>query len=121
MKYTGIWCDFWAIDFNQMSQLLKHVWQREVSEDELAVIGERIWNLGRLFNLREGVEADTLPARLIAEAFKDGPSAGKAIGLEAFAEATQEYYRSVVGTRRVCRPRRNWPSSESTSASKVAR
>jgi aldehyde:ferredoxin oxidoreductase len=93
MKYTGIWCDFWAIDFNQMGQLLKHVWQREVSEDELAVIGERIWNLGRLFNLREGVEADTLPSRLIAEAFKDGPSAGKAIGLEAFAEATQEYYR----------------------------
>ncbi len=35
MKYLGIWCDFWAIDLDQMSQLFKHVWKREVTEDEL--------------------------------------------------------------------------------------
>jgi len=95
MKYTGIWCDFWALDFDQMSQLMKHVWKREVSEEELTAVGERVWNLGRLFNLREGVEPDDLPVKLYAEqhAHTDGASAGKAIGEEAFRAASQEYYR----------------------------
>ncbi|MBM3148143.1 MAG: aldehyde ferredoxin oxidoreductase, partial [Actinobacteria bacterium] len=95
MKYTGIWCDFWAIDFDQMSQLMKHVWRREVSEEELTAVGERIWNLGRLFNLREGVEPDDLPLKLHAEehAHTEGVSAGRAIGTEAFRAATREYYQ----------------------------
>jgi len=95
LKYTGIWCDFWAIDANQMSQLFKHVWQREVAEEELGAIGERIWNLGRLFNLREGVEADDLPIKLYAEeyAHTTGVSAGKAIGVKTFKEASGEYYK----------------------------
>jgi aldehyde:ferredoxin oxidoreductase len=58
-------------------------------------LGERIWNLGRLFNLREGVEPDTLPKKLYdpASAFGEGPSAGKAIGGEAFEAALAEYYQ----------------------------
>jgi aldehyde:ferredoxin oxidoreductase len=95
MKYLGIWCDFWAIDLNQMSQLMKHVWKRDVTEDELSVAGERVWNLGRLFNLREGLQAkdDYLPELLLTKPFKSGPSAGRAIGTDLFAEKTQEYYR----------------------------
>jgi len=70
------------------------VWSREFTEDEIMLMGERIWNLGRLFNLREGVGADTLPKKLIAKesALTEGPAAGKAIGEEAFAAAVQEYY-----------------------------
>ena len=67
--------------------MFKHVWKREFTEDEIMLIGERIWNLGRLLNLREGVEPDALPASSTPaeSAFTDGPSAGKAIGEEAFA------------------------------------
>ncbi|NLG64240.1 MAG: aldehyde ferredoxin oxidoreductase family protein [Actinobacteria bacterium] len=95
MKFSGIWCDFWAMDLNQIAQLMKHVWRREVSEEELAVVGERIWNVGRLFNLREGVEPDDLPVRLYAAeyAHTTGASAGRAIGSEVFREASAEYYR----------------------------
>ncbi len=93
LKYTGIWCDFWAIDTNQMAQLFRHVWKRDVSEDELMQVGERIWNLGRLFNLREGVEPDTVPRKLVDEPFMAGPSAGKAIGWDEFSERQREYYR----------------------------
>ena len=95
VKFSGIYCDFWAVDPDQLCQMFKHVWKREFTEDEIMLIGERIWNLGRLFNLREGVEPDALPAKLYerASAFNDGPSAGKAIGGEAWAEALQEYYR----------------------------
>ena len=93
VKYTGIWCDFWAIDKNQMSQLYRHVWKREVTEEELTQVGERIWNLARLFNVREGVEKDTVPTKLLDEAFESGPSAGKAITSPVFEEKQLEYYR----------------------------
>jgi aldehyde:ferredoxin oxidoreductase len=95
IKFTGIWCDFWAIDKNQMAQLFAHVWHREVTEEELAQIGERIWNLARLFNLREGVEKDDLPVKLLSKdgAFAEGPSAGRFIGEQIFADALAEYYQ----------------------------
>jgi aldehyde:ferredoxin oxidoreductase len=94
VKFSGIWCDFWAVDPDQLGQMLKHVWGREFTEDEIMLIGERIWNLGRLFNLREGVEVDTLPKKLYLEeyAFTDGPSAGKAIGETALRAGIQEFY-----------------------------
>jgi aldehyde:ferredoxin oxidoreductase len=94
-KFSGIWCDFWAVDPDQLAQMLRHVWPKAWSEDEIMRLGERIWNLGRLFNLREGVEPDTLPKKLYdpASAFAEGPSAGKAIGAEVFKAALTEYYR----------------------------
>lgn len=95
IKFSGIYCDFWAVNPDQLCQMFKHVWKREFTEDEIMLMGERIWNLGRLFNLREGVEPDMLPKKLYApeSAFTEGPSAGKAIGEQAFKDALQEYYR----------------------------
>ncbi len=56
IKFSGIYCDFWAVNPDQLCQMFKRVWKREFTEDEIMLMGERIWNLGRLFNLREGVE-----------------------------------------------------------------
>ncbi len=94
IKFSGIYCDFWAVNPDQLCQMFKHVWKREFTEDEIMLMGERIWNLGRLFNLREGVEPDTLPRKLLVSesALTEGPAAGKAIGEEAFIAAVQEYY-----------------------------
>ena len=92
LKFSGIWCDFWAIDVDQISQLMRHVWKRDVSEDELMCAGERIWNLGRLFNLREGVADDDLPERILSEPHPSGAAAGRVIGREAFEAALHEYY-----------------------------
>jgi len=94
MKFTGIWCDFWAAGFDQMALLVSRLWKREVAEEELRTVGERVWNLGRLFNLREGVEADTVPPKFYAEeyAHTEGPAAGKAIGAGALHDAIEEYY-----------------------------
>jgi aldehyde:ferredoxin oxidoreductase len=94
-KFCGIWCDFWAIDWDQMRQLMKHVWGREVAQEELEKVGERVWNLGRIFNLREGLTAkdDRVPRRFLTEPFKKGASAGWVIGEEAFAASLAEYYR----------------------------
>jgi len=51
--------------------------------------GERIYNLTRLFNLREGVEPDTLPPRLLDEEMPDGPAQGNRTPLK---EMLEEYY-----------------------------
>ena len=95
LKFSGIWCDFWAIDLEQIGQLMKHLWGREVSPEELMRLGERIWNLGRLFNLREGFTAadDVLPSRIHEQAFAEGPAAGKVITRKEFAASLAEYYR----------------------------
>jgi aldehyde:ferredoxin oxidoreductase len=94
VKFCGIWCDFWAITPDQIAQMFKHVFKREFTAEQILEIGERVWNLCRLFNLREGVEKDDLPKVLYAAsgAFADGPSAGKAIGEEVFAQRMQQYY-----------------------------
>lgn len=55
--------------------------------------GERIWNLERLYNLREGFtqQDDTLPPRLLQEAPTEGPSKGWVVQLEPMLK---EYYRA---------------------------
>jgi len=52
--------------------------------EELAKIGERIWNMERDFNNRAGFTSkdDTLPKRLLEEPAKTGPAAGKVNGLK---------------------------------------
>ncbi len=94
LKFSGIWCDFWAIDLEQIGILMRHLWDREFSRDELMQIGERVWNLGRLFNLREGLTSadDTVPERMHVQPFSDGAAAGQVIDRDEFARVLQEYY-----------------------------
>ncbi len=65
-----------------------------LSEDELMLAGERIWNLERLYNLREGVEADMPAPRLFQENLEDGQKGGDAISKERFSGARSMYYTS---------------------------
>lgn len=60
---------------------------------DLIRVGERVWNLERLYNLREGFteKDDTLPPRLLTEAPKEGPSQGWVVHLEPMLK---EYYRA---------------------------
>jgi aldehyde:ferredoxin oxidoreductase len=92
VKFSGIWCDFWAVNPEQLSLVFAPLYGREVTEDEVMQIGERIWNLARLFNLREGVEKDDLPAKLYQVAHTEGPSAGKVVGDDLFQESLKKYY-----------------------------
>ncbi len=61
-------------------------------EEEFRKAGERIYNLERLFNVREGFDYrhDTLPARLLEAPLPDGPARGETIQLEPLLA---EYYR----------------------------
>jgi len=59
---------------------------------DMIKVGERVWNLERLYNLREGFNRkdDTLPLRLLNEAPADGPSQDWVVKLEPML---REYYR----------------------------
>ncbi len=60
-------------------------------EEEFLRTGERIYNLERLFNVREGFDArhDTLPERFLKETMRSGPTAGQIVELKRMLE---EYY-----------------------------
>jgi aldehyde:ferredoxin oxidoreductase len=87
-------CKFisFAVDDEYFARLLSTVMGLEYEAQDLQIIGERIWNLERLFNLREGFtkEADTLPSRLLNEPLSEGPTRGKVVNLEPMLV---EYYR----------------------------
>jgi len=61
------------------------------SSEEVLRSGERINNLVRLFNLKEGLTRgdDTLPKRFLTEPLKEGPTRGRVVDLETMLK---EYY-----------------------------
>jgi aldehyde:ferredoxin oxidoreductase len=55
--------------------------------------GERIFNLERMYNIREGLTRadDSLPKRLLEEPMPDGPAKGHIVDLEPLLDAYYEY------------------------------
>ena len=72
---------------------LRYVTGWDISLEEFLTVGERIFNLGRLFNVREGVDRtqDVLPRRF-SERLQEGGSAGEAIMKEDLENLLDEYY-----------------------------
>ncbi|MDI6893728.1 MAG: aldehyde ferredoxin oxidoreductase family protein [Bacillota bacterium] len=94
VKFSLIFCDFWALSLELMAGFCSVALGREVTAEELRLAGERIWNLGRLLNVREGFrrEHDYLPGRVLEEPLPDGPAAGKVVPAEVFRAMLDEYY-----------------------------
>ncbi len=89
-KFSAVICDFWAIASEQLRTLFERLQERKFTDDDILQLGERIWNLGRLFNLREGVEKDDIPA-LLCDTGSDADSRPR-IGRGAFDRALREFY-----------------------------
>jgi aldehyde:ferredoxin oxidoreductase len=64
----------------------------DLTDDDILKIGERVWNLERVFNLEAGIspDQDTLPKRLLEEPLPDGPMEGNVARL---SEMLPEYYK----------------------------
>ncbi len=60
--------------------------------DKMMEVGERVWNMERVFNMKAGFTAadDRLPDRLVKEAAKTGPAKGLVNGLD---KMLPEYYQ----------------------------
>jgi aldehyde:ferredoxin oxidoreductase len=79
------------IEVAQVGELLGLACGTEIDTEDVLALGERIFTVKRLFNVREGVTRadDTLPRIFTEEAFADGPNAGQVVELE---ELLAEYY-----------------------------
>ena len=78
-----------AIDYAKMLSIIH---QTEYSENDIMNIGERIWNVERLFNLKAGfsLKDDTLPKRLLEKPLEIGGSRNRVVKLH---EMLPEYYK----------------------------
>lgn len=75
--------------------LLSAITGREYDKAEFTRTGERIFNLEKLFNYREGFrrEDDRLPDRFFEEAFTIGPKKGSVLNREQFDAMLTQYYQ----------------------------
>lgn len=67
-----------------IAEMLSGVIGRDIKVQEMFRIGDRIANVERLFNVREGIRRgdDVLPARLTDESVPDGSTQGQKVDLE---------------------------------------
>ena len=75
-----VYCKFanMAVAEEFFARTLTAVTGQLFTADDLMRTGERVWNLERLYNLREGFTSadDTLPTRLLNDPVAEGPSEG---------------------------------------------
>ena len=81
-----------ALGLPEYSAMLRSALGWDIPDEEILKIGERIWNLERLFNIDAGFSKadDTLPPRLLEEPMPSGPAKGKVVELQ---EMLIEYYQ----------------------------
>jgi aldehyde:ferredoxin oxidoreductase len=94
------WCKFTTMaafstldcEIDLFAKLLTTATGFYIDEKEFYKIGERIYNIERLFNLREGLskEDDSLPNRFLNEPLQEGPAKGHVVNIE---QMLLEYYR----------------------------
>jgi len=75
-----------------LPEMLGHLTGMEFSKEDLLQIGERIYNMERIYNLAAGVGPDVLPDRLFEEDLEDAHEGGERIDRGEFADALGRYY-----------------------------
>jgi|Deesub1362B_J571_1020462.scaffolds.fasta_scaffold00005_111 aldehyde:ferredoxin oxidoreductase len=95
VKWSMVICDFYAVGYETMAKFYTLVTGREVSTNELREIGERIWNMTRLYNIREGFSRDDdfPPYRIMSQSLKHGPPKGKKVTKKIYWKMLMEYYK----------------------------
>jgi len=95
-KFQTVFCAVNAPKWKEFSKLIQLVTGMKISEKQLMEIGERIYTIERLFNLREGFSRkdDNLPERYFKEPTPIGlPVArNKKIDKEKFNKMLDQYY-----------------------------
>ncbi len=95
-----IWCKFLRKAFDDFYGESAHIYERitgmSMTAGELKLAGERINNLKKLFNIREGWsrEDDTLPQRVLREKLEDGIAQGTGLSQSDLDMMIAGYYRA---------------------------
>jgi len=95
--FSLVVCDFMPLSIGDFIDGLKYAIRLKLSPEEYLKVGERIWNLTRLFNIREAEisrKDDILPPRVFEEPLPMPPDGSEKIRLprEQFEKMLDEYY-----------------------------
>jgi len=94
---TFVKCDFaqYGIMEDTYRQMLAGAAGIELSLEELLNIGDRVWNMTRLFNIREGFERkhDSIPQRFLKEPVPGGAQKGQIISEDDLNSLLNDYYQ----------------------------
>jgi len=87
-KFMGM-----ALMAEDVVPVIAHATGWDFQEADFRRAGERIFNLERAFNVREGCTRadDTLPKRLLEEPLPDGPAKGMVVDLEPLLDAYYQF------------------------------
>jgi len=95
-----IWCKFLRKAFDDLyeesAEIYTHITGWDMNADDLRLAGERINNIKKQFNIREGWRRadDTLPPRVFQEALPTGVAAGVGLDKQDLDMMIQGYYRA---------------------------
>jgi len=94
MLFSLVLCDFMPLGAEDYIELLNSAAGFDFTIEEYMKTGECIWNLTRMFNIREGItrKDDNLPKRFMNEPLPDGPAKGQKITKEILDKMLDEYY-----------------------------
>ncbi|MFX0206241.1 MAG: aldehyde ferredoxin oxidoreductase family protein [Candidatus Hodarchaeota archaeon] len=92
--FSLVLCDFLPFDVPEMVEMLNVATGFSYTPESYLMAGERIWNMIRLFNTREGMTAfnDILPTRFYQDEAPEGDPKGQRIKLEDFERVKADYY-----------------------------
>ena len=92
--FSLVLCDFAPISEEDCASMWNLATGFDHTVDSYLLTGERIWNLVRLFNLREGMDPsdDTLSARFFKDSFTKGPVKDIVLPIDEFKKSLKEYY-----------------------------
>ncbi len=92
--FSLVLCDFAPISEQDCVDMLNLATGFDHTVDSYLLAGERIWNLIRLFNLREGLNTadDKLPSRFFDDPFTVGPAKDVVLSRKEFQQSLEEYY-----------------------------
>ncbi len=92
--FSLVLCDFAPISEENCVDMWNLASGFDHTVESYLLAGERVWNLIRLFNLREGLDPadDKLPTRFFKDSFTKGPAKGIVLPEEGFRQSLLEYY-----------------------------
>lgn len=87
-KFMGM-----VLSSEDWASLLSKLLGYEITKEDFAKIGERLYNLARIYNVREGITRadDTLPPRLLEDPLPEGPAKGMTVNLDPLLDAYYDY------------------------------
>jgi len=97
-RFSG---DLWMNVYSDLAHLYALVTGIPLTTEELRTTGERVWNMEKAYNIREGWtrKDDSLPSRVFNDPIPDGPAKGSVLSKEEFDFMLDDYYAARGWTR----------------------